>query len=76
MAKTKALISCTVTAQLICVFIFAYTNCWFSNAAARFCFFFFFSLWLSLCQVGKIKKQMHSYMIVKHRSKVSNVSIS
>ena len=30
--KTKALISCAVTAQLICVFVFAYTNCWFSHA--------------------------------------------
>ena len=27
-AKTKALISCAVTAQLICVFVFAYANCW------------------------------------------------
>ena len=26
MAKTKALISCAVTAQLICVFVFAYVN--------------------------------------------------
>ena len=32
MAKTKALISCAVTAQLICVFVFAYANCWFSHA--------------------------------------------
>ena len=28
-AKTKALISCAVTAQLICGFVFAYANCWF-----------------------------------------------
>ena len=33
-AKTKALISCAVTAQLICVFVFAYANCWFSHAQA------------------------------------------
>ena len=32
--KTKALISCAVTAQLICVFVFAYANCWFSDAVA------------------------------------------
>ena len=25
-AKTKAMISCAVTAQLICVFVFAYAN--------------------------------------------------
>ena len=31
-AKTKKLISCAVTAQLICVFVFAYANCWFSDA--------------------------------------------
>ena len=35
MAKTKALISCAVTAQLICVFVFAYANCWFSHAQAH-----------------------------------------
>ena len=27
-AKTKALISCAVTAQLICVFVFAYAKSW------------------------------------------------
>ena len=31
-AKTKELISCAVTAQLICAFVFA--NYWFSDAAA------------------------------------------
>ena len=30
--KTKALISFAVTAKLICVFVFAYANCWFSQA--------------------------------------------
>ena len=34
-AKTKMLISCAVTAQLICVFVFAYVGCWFSYAAAH-----------------------------------------
>ena len=34
-AKTKALISFTVTAKLICVFVFAYADCWFSHAAAQ-----------------------------------------
>ena len=33
--KTKVLISCAVTAQLICVFVFAYANCWFSHANAQ-----------------------------------------
>ena len=31
--KTKALIS--VTAKLICDFVFAYADCWFSHAAAQ-----------------------------------------
>ena len=32
-AKTKMLISCAVTAQLICIFVFAYA--WFSYAVAQ-----------------------------------------
>ena len=32
-AKTKALISFAV--KLICVFVFAYANCWFSHEAAH-----------------------------------------
>ena len=38
MAKTKALISFAVTAKLICAFVFAYADCWFSNAAAHIVF--------------------------------------
>ena len=33
--KTKVLISCAVTAQLICGFVFAYADCWFPYAAAH-----------------------------------------
>ena len=36
MAKTKALISCAVTAQLICVFVFAYAKSRFSHNEAQF----------------------------------------
>ena len=35
-AKTKVLISCADTAQLICVFVFAYGNIRFSHDAAQF----------------------------------------
>ena len=35
MAKTKTQISCAVTAQLICVFVFAHANPWFSHAEAQ-----------------------------------------
>ena len=34
-AKTKALISFAVTVKLICVFVFAYADCWFSNEVAH-----------------------------------------
>ena len=34
-AKTMALISFAVTAKLICAFVFAYADCWFSHAAAQ-----------------------------------------
>ena len=34
-SKTKALISCAVTAQLICAFVFAYTKSRFSHDAAH-----------------------------------------
>ena len=34
-AKTRMLISSAVTAKLICVFVFAYANCWFSHAVAQ-----------------------------------------
>ena len=34
-AKTKALIISALTAKLICVFVFAYANRWFSHDAAQ-----------------------------------------
>ena len=34
-AKTKVLIRFTVTVKLICVFVFVYADCWFSDAAAQ-----------------------------------------
>ena len=33
-AKTKAMISFAVTAKLICPFVFANADCWFSHVAA------------------------------------------
>ena len=36
-AKTKALISFAVTAKVICAFVFAYANCWFSHAMTQLC---------------------------------------
>ena len=36
-AETKALISCVVTVQLICAFVFAYVKVGFSHDAAQIC---------------------------------------
>ena len=38
-AKTKGLISFAVTAKLICAFVFANADCWFSYAAVQISFF-------------------------------------
>ena len=38
-AKTKALISCTIIAQLICFFVSAYAKRWFSHNAAHLVLF-------------------------------------
>ena len=35
MAKAKVLISFAVTAKLVCAFVFAYAECWFSEAGAQ-----------------------------------------
>ena len=35
MAKTKALISFAVTVKLICAFVFAYADSWFTHGAAQ-----------------------------------------
>ena len=40
-AKTKALISFAITAKLICAFVFAYVDCWFSHGEAH-CMLFIF----------------------------------
>ena len=40
-AKTKTQISFAVTAKLICVFVFAYADCWFSHEVAHMLFLCF-----------------------------------
>ena len=52
MAKTKALISCAVTAQLICVFVFAYANCCFSHAKAPILLQVFYVDYGNTCQMA------------------------
>ena len=44
-AKTKVLISFAVTAKLICAFVFAYADCWFSHAATQIRYTLFYT-WL------------------------------
>ena len=48
MAKTKALISFAVSVKLICAFVFANADCWFSHEAAHTCTLLF-SVILVLC---------------------------
>ena len=38
-SENKGMISYTVTAKLICVFIFAYADCWFPHAKAQMSFY-------------------------------------
>ena len=49
--KTKALISFAVTAKLICVFVFAYADCWFSCAGAH-SYIFLSHLLIAGCDIG------------------------
>ena len=50
-AKTKALISCAVTAQLICAFVFTYKKIQFSHNEAHL--FFCISMYMSAHTVGE-----------------------
>ena len=56
MAKTKTLISCAVTAQLICVFVFAYANCLFSHGKAQL-------LYASVSSGGSVSKEENDIMM-------------
>ena len=48
-ARTKMLISFAVTANLICIFVFAYAKCWFSHDEAHLEYFSIkTSYWYSL----------------------------
>ena len=53
-AKTEALISCAVTAQLICAFVFAFANC--------FCCFFIMRRLVCYCSVHAMSK--YTFQIV------------
>ena len=57
MAKTKALISFAVTAKLICAFVFAYADCWFSHEAAH--------LVASTSSFMAIRSDVYTYFILK-----------
>ena len=69
--KTKAMISFTVTAKLVCAFVFTYSDCCFSDAAhsnfesAEFqiCTFFcnILSVMLSLSNLFLDPKLVHGY---------------
>ena len=53
MAKAKSLISFAVTAKPIWVFVFAYSDCWFSHDAAQLLFFYFVMLYSEYTYRGR-----------------------
>ena len=55
MAKTKALISCAVTVQLICSFVFTYAKIWFSHGAAQIILRVFKSLLAKIQYISQIE---------------------
>ena len=70
-ARTKALISCAVTAQLICAFVFAYADCWFYDTVAHY-YYFVFVIAMNTCvtfvkfceiKLNNILKTFNSYFI-------------
>ena len=65
--KTKALISFAVTAKLICVFGFAYAECWFSHEAAQllgFHYIFFFSFFIILFYYFNNSCKAHGFTVM------------
>ena len=56
MGKTKALISFAVTAKLICAFVFAYADCWFSHVAAHMVLYVDLLCLLNIFLISKIFK--------------------
>ena len=62
-AKTKALISCAVTAQLFCVFIFAYTRIKFSRAESQM-YQIVVYLVISVLPVYECKEQQRKVRII------------
>ena len=85
-AKTKAMITFTVTAKLICVFVFAYADCWFSHGAAHLLcvtylnessisgelgsFFFLLRACLCLSSFRCLPYSMMFSQVVRHRLQV------
>ena len=63
--KTEALVSFAVTAKLICPFVYAYEDFWFSHAAAQLKKYFFRQLIHKFLLAVSISKLMYimSYMI-------------
>ena len=60
-AKTKALISLAVTAKLICTFVFAYADCWFSHGAAQMILTYREIEVASFSLIGIIRKNVSLY---------------
>ena len=59
-AKTKALISFAFTAKLICVFVFAYADCWFSHAAAQLSIIYIY--------IAQCVYSVHMFLVSRNKS--------
>ena len=77
-AKAKVLISCAVTAQLICVFVFAYVSCWFSDAVPHImkvivsCFIIHHVLYYNKCVPFLVQERCHEKL---QSRKVEDIAI-
>ena len=62
-AKTKALISFAVTAKLICAFVFAYADCWFSNEVTQLLFVTYLVLFYN-CNLFLLERKFYTLCCV------------
>ena len=63
-AKTKTLISFAVTVKLICAFLFAYANCWFSHAKAQNMNLMFILVFLQIYFIYIVRSQYFFFIVI------------
>ena len=73
--KTKGLISCANTAQLICAFVFAYADCWFSHAMAQISIREIYIIYLEILrfQFGRFAQKMRDPLETMEISNMNSI---